>query len=357
MKIAYVMETLAICGGLERIMTDKMNYLAGNRLCEVVLIEVYDYPGGDAFELSPLVKRVRLGIKKHSSKIVKPMTFWQVTHRVAEVIQQEKPDVMTSAGLLGVYLYGLRRYACRMIYESHQPRFTMPLPWLVRRMEQNVDTVVCLTDGDAAEYRHARRVTVIPNFMGERKEQRGKSKDESGERRKIVALGRLDRHKGFDMLINAWHLIHDKTDGCSLHIYGEGREREPLQTLINALQLEESVTLHSATDNPAAVYRSADMVCVTSEYEGFSLVIIEAMAHGVPVVACDVPHGPRHLLAEGRGGLLVERNAEAIGKAILAIKNDSELHSRLASEGPAIAAQYSRERIMRLWAEEINKAI
>lgn len=351
MKIAYVMETLAICGGLERIMTDKMNYLAGSRLCEVVLIEVYDYPGGDAFELSPLVKRVRLGIKKHSSKIVKPMTFWQVTHRVAEVIQQEKPDVMTSAGLLGVYLYGLRRYGCRMIYESHQPRFTMPLPWLVRRMEQNVDTVVCLTDGDAAEYRHARRVTVIPNYLSLTVSTDNRL---ASRQHHIVALGRLEKANGYDLLIRAWQQIYHDLPDCSLHIYGEGREREPLQTLINALQLEESVTLHSATDNPAAVYRSADMVCVTSEYEGFSLVIIEAMAHGVPVVACDVPHGPRHLLAEGRGGLLVERNAEAIGKAVLAIENDPALHSRLASEGPAIAAQYSRERIMRLWAEEIN---
>ena len=348
------METLAICGGLERIMTDKMNYLAGNRLCEVVLIEVYDYPGGDAFELSPLVKRVRLGIKKHSSKIVKPMTFWQVTHRVAEVIQQEKPDVMTSAGLLGVYLYGLRRYGCRMIYESHQPRFTMPLPWLVRRMEQNVDTVVCLTDGDAAEYRHARRVTVIPNYLSL---TASTDVETASQQHRIVALGRLEKANGYDLLIRAWQQIYHDLPDCSLHIYGEGREHEPLQTLINALQLEESVTLHSATDNPAAVYRSADIVCVTSEYEGFSLVIIEAMAHGVPVVACDVPHGPRHLLAEGRGGLLVERNAEAIGKAVLAIENDPELHSRLASEGPAIAARYSRERVMRLWAEEINKAI
>ena len=354
MKIAYVMETLAICGGLERIMTDKMNYLAGNRLCEVVLIEVYDYPGGDAFELSPLVKRVRLGIKKHSSKIVKPMTFWQVTHRVAEVIQQEKPDVMTSAGLLGVYLYGLRRYGCRMIYESHQPRFTMPLPWLVRRMEQNVDTVVCLTDGDAAEYRHARRVTVIPNYLSL---TASTDVETASQQHRIVALGRLEKANGYDLLIRAWQQIYHDLPDCSLHIYGEGREHEPLQTLINALQLEESVTLHSATDNPAAVYRSADIVCVTSEYEGFSLVIIEAMAHGVPVVACDVPHGPRHLLAEGRGGLIVERNAEAIGKAVLAIENDPELHSRLASEGPAIAARYSRERVMRLWAEEINKAI
>ena len=354
MKIAYVMETLAICGGLERIMTDKMNYLAGKRLCEVVLIEVYDYPGGDAFELSPLVKRVRLGIKKHSSKIVKPMTFWQVTHRVAEVIQQEKPDVMTSAGLLGVYLYGLRRYGCRMIYESHQPRFTMPLPWLVRRMEQNVDTVVCLTDGDAAEYRHARRVTVIPNYLSLTVSTDNRP---ASRQHLIVALGRLEKANGYDLLIRAWQQIYHDLPDCSLHIYGEGREREPLQTLINALQLEESVTLHSATDNPAAVYRSADIVCVTSEYEGFSLVIIEAMAHGVPVVACDVPHGPRHLLGEGRGGLLVERTPEAIGKAVLAIKNDSELHSRLASEGPDIAAQYSRERVMRLWAEEINKAI
>ena len=221
-------------------------------------------------------------------------------------------------------------------------------------MEQNVDTVVCLTDGDAAEYRHARRVTVIPNYLSL---TASTDVETASQQHHIVALGRLEKANGYDLLIRAWQQIYHDLPDCSLHIYGEGREREPLQTLINALQLEESVTLHSATDNPTAVYRSADIVCVTSEYEGFSLVIIEAMANGVPVVACDVPHGPRHLLGEGRGGMLVERTPEAIGKAVLAIKNDSELHSRLASEGPDIAAQYSRERVMRLWAEEINKAI
>lgn len=351
MKIAYIMETLAICGGLERIMTAKMNYLADNALCDVVLIEVYDYPGADAFPLSERVKRIRLGIKKHSLTIIKPMTFWQVTHRVDEVIRQEKPDVMTSAGLLGVYLYGLRRYPCRMIYESHQARFTMPLPWLVRRMEQHVDAVICLTDGDAQEYKHARRVAVIPNFIEFPAEATEKP---AGQQQRIVALGRLDRHKGFDLLIRAWHQIQHKMPGYTLNIYGEGHERNALQALVSSLGLEDSVTLHHATDNPAAVYRSADIVCVTSEHEGFSLVIAEALAHGVPVVACDVPHGPRHLLGEGRGGLLVSREADDIASAILSLAHDRTLHDRLASEGPDIAAQYSRHRIMKMWTEEIN---
>lgn len=354
MKIAYIMETLAICGGLERIMTAKMNHLADNALCDVVLIEVYDYPGSDAFPLSERVKRIKLGIKKHSLTIIKPMTFWQVTHRVNDVIIDEKPDVMISAGLLGVYLYGLRRYPCRMIYESHQARFTMPLPWLVRRMEENVDAVVCLTEGDAQEYRHAKRVAVIPNFIDLNPDT---LKTESRKEKKIVALGRLHRQKGFDLLIRAWQQIQQHLPGYTLNIYGEGREREALQALICSLGLEERVCLHPATSNPSAdIYQQADIVCVTSEHEGFSLVIVEAMAHGVPVVACDVPHGPRHLIKDGKGGILVERTEKAIGSALLTLLQDRSLYSRLASEGPDVAAQYGRDRIMQM-QEEFLKSI
>lgn len=352
MKIAYIMETLAICGGLERIMTAKMNYLADNALCDVVLIEVYDYPGADAFPLSERVKRIRLGIKKHSLTIIKPMTFWQVTHRVDEVIRQEKPEIMTSAGLLGVYLYGLRRYPCRMIYESHQARFTMPLPWLVRRMEQHVDTVICLTDGDAQEYKHARRVAVIPNFIDMLP---ATCESETMREKKIVALGRLEKKNGYDLLIRAWYQIHHKMPEYTLHIYGEGRERKRLQDLVDSMMLSESTTLHHATDKPEDVYRSADIVCVTSVYEGFSFTTIEALAHGVPVVACDVPYGPAQLLGEGHGGLLVERNSEAVGNALLTLSRDRELYARLASEGMDIAQRYNKHNIMRQLIEELKK--
>ena len=103
-------------------------------------------------------------------------------------------------------------------------------------------------------------------------------------------------------------------------------------------------------DNRAHMTRYVGGVCGSLSHFG----AFAALANGVPVVACDVPHGPRHLLGEGRGGLLVNREADDIASAILSLAHDRTLHDRLASEGPDIAAQYSRHRIMKMWTEEIN---
>ena len=140
-----------------------MNALAG-RGHEIVMVEVYDHGDSpDAFYISPEVRRIRLGIRKRGLWM-KPWQFHEVMRATRRVVDEEKPDAMTAAALLGVMVYGMSAYRTRMIYESHGARRFMPLKLMVRRMERRVDTVVTLTTADAMEYAIARHKVVIPNY-------------------------------------------------------------------------------------------------------------------------------------------------------------------------------------------------
>lgn len=351
MKIAYVMESLAIMGGVERIMVSKMNSLADSYGHDVTLIEVYDYEGApDRYALSDNVGRIRLGIRKTRHGWMKPWQMLHVVRSVMKAVDSLRPDVMSCSALLGVIVYGLGTYGCRRIYESHGPRRYMMMPWLVRRMERRVDMVVCLTQGDASEYAIARNVCVIPNFIDDsfflpKKECRHTH---------ATALGRMEEEKGFDLLIRAWKKVTERLPDALLSIYGDGRMHDDLEALVNSLELGNNIVLLPPSADTRQIYADSSIVVVPSRFEGFSLVTVEAMAQGVPVVACDVEYGPREILAEGRGGLLVQRTEDDIADAIVCLLTDEALHNKLSAEGREVASRYARDVVMKQWERLIE---
>lgn len=125
------------------------------------------------------------------------------------------------------------------------------------------------------------------------------------DRMRFVAVGRLSRQKGFDVLIQALSLV----DGdWQLDIYGGGPEYDALDALIGDYGLGSRVFLHGHTDDPYGEFDKADWIIMPSRFEGFGVVLVEAMARGVPAIASDCPHGPGEILDDGRFGVLVPAN-------------------------------------------------
>lgn len=357
MKAAYVIESLNILGGVEKMMVGKMNYLAEQANYDVTLIEVYDIEGVQRLPLSDRVHRISLGIRKSKSKVMKPVQFIKVAREVEKAIAEVKTDVMICGTLLGIIVYGLGRYSCRTIYESHGPRHFMPLKGLLRRTEKRVDRIVTLTHGDAEEYRKAGvkddKVVVIPNFIDDSyfngDLNSSLSTLHSPLKTTVSAIGRFSSEKGYDLLLRSWKRVVEAIPEARLQLFGDGPEREHLVALVKDLQLGSSVSVNAPTDDIMSVYRQSRAVVIPSQFEGFSLVIIEALACGTPAIAANVPYGPREILSEGRGGMLVERTEEALAEAIKNVITDDALHDRLSEEGPSVAQKYRRQTIMEQW--------
>lgn len=150
----------------------------------------------------------------------------------------------------------------------------------------------------------------------------------------VVGAGRLVPEKGFDVLIRAHSILINKGIKHHLLILGEGSERKRLEKLIKELNVINSVTLLGFTNNPYRYISLANVFVLSSRFEGFGMVVAEALALGVPVVSTDCPSGPAEILKEGEVGLLVPINDP--NNLALAIENvliDKELAKKLAEKG------------------------
>ena len=180
----------------------------------------------------------------------------------------------------------------------------------------------------------------------------------AGTRPRLVAVGRLDRQKQFDHLIDAFAMLAGTFPALELWIWGEGPLRAELEQRAADYGLRARVFLPGTTDAPWQEILAGDVVAMTSSYEGFPNVMLEAMALGVPCVAYDCPSGPRDLSEDGRFAVLVppgDRNALAASiAALLADPAGSDRRAWLAAG--AVRSRYALPAILARWDELIAQA-
>lgn len=171
----------------------------------------------------------------------------------------------------------------------------------------------------------------------------------------FVSIGRLDPQKGQDLLLHAFARVRATEPGARLIIIGEGQELQSLLALRAALGLEQHVELLGALDNPFPVLRECDSLVLSSRFESFALVLLEAMVCGVPIVSFDCPFGPAEVLADGHFGLLVPpEDVPALADAMVRIVNDGGLRGSLVSRGYKRALEYDVHKIASSWEEVVH---
>ncbi|NOV25070.1 glycosyltransferase family 4 protein [Cupriavidus necator] len=169
-------------------------------------------------------------------------------------------------------------------------------------------------------------------------------------RKTVLAMGRLVPAKGFDVLLRAWQTVAAEAPEWQLVIHGEGEERPRLMALIRELGLQGSASLPGVCHDPLQTYGQASVFCLSSRYEGFGLVLIEAMAFGLPIVSTDCETGPRELLSPGDDALVVATDhAEALAGALLTVIRQPELAARLGANGRHKASAFALESIALQW--------
>ena len=168
----------------------------------------------------------------------------------------------------------------------------------------------------------------------------------------ILAAGRLTKPKSFSTLIRALSRIQSRGRSCRLIIIGEGEVRDDLETLIRNLDLEDTISLPGFVDNPYEFMREADVFALSSRWEGFGNVLVEAMACGTPVVSTDCPNGPAEILENGRWGHLVSVGDDRLlAQAILDTLDDPPVTpDRLVER----AKDFSPEKIAEKYLGVIN---
>lgn len=362
-RILFIISKFAP-GGAERVLTilaEEWNR-RGVQVTVVTLKDAELY-----FPLSPEIKVRRLGLTGSSPTLLHAvMANGRRIRAVRRVIEEIRPEAVISfmtmtniVAILAAKGTGVPVYAAE---RNHPERYEVSWIWkkIRDRVYRRGGHLVVQTEG-IADYYRSRGIpvaAVIPNPVDEeffsinpKEMQRvvpGGTETKSGV---ILAAGRMNEQKGFDMLLQAFAAA-GLGGGWVLRIVGEGKERPRLEALARELDIEDRVQMPGTTRQIADEYGAAEIFVLSSRFEGFPNVLLEAMASGLCCIAFDCPTGPAELVEHGRNGLLAEAgHVEELTAALKLAASDPDLRIRFGREAREAAEEYRPARIIRRWED------
>lgn len=355
-KIAIFIPSME-AGGAERVAISLMKGFLQRKIhLDLVLVSAS----------GPLLVQVPKGVRIVNLNVQR--TLFSIC-RLSTYLKKEQPDALISflnhANLIAVVAGRLAGFKGHMMITEHNSiQFDVirrggfknkTIFLLMRLLYKHADSVVAVSNELLSELQTLlvlKNAVCINNPVDNPKDVDAVDKNDEQHlpamnqgKGTILAIGRLAPQKNFPLLIKSIAIVR-KHMPVKLHILGNGSERRNLENMINELELSEVVFLRGYSDQPEKWLRQSDLFVLSSSWEGFGLVIVEALAMGVTVVATDCPSGPAEILENGKYGYLVPINdPEKMAEAILyALKNprDPELLKKRAEDFsiPRITKQY-----------------
>lgn len=369
MYLIYLTHSTYNPGGMERVLLNKVAWLVREKHWQVTVVTT-DQKGRALFYPFPKeVKMIDLGINYSDDnslgtlRKVKGYLGRRRIHRrrLTELLMREKADIVVSlfpseSSFLPDIKDGshkvLELHFCKFFRLQYGRHGLMGMidRWRTKmdeRLVRRFDRFVVLSSEDAGYWGALPNIQVIPNAA--RHLGAGYS---DGTCKRVIAVGRLDYQKGFDRLLEAWDIVQrdGKHQDWHLDIYGQGEWKEMLQQMIVSRGLDDTATLHEPTTQIGDEYVRSGMLVMSSHYEGFPMVMIEAMACGLPVVSFDFKCGPRDIIDENVNGILVhEGDISGLARAMMKLMDNDSLRLRLASNARRITEIYSEENVMGQW--------
>lgn len=371
MKIVYIYTALVTVGGADRVVTEKANYLAEVLGHDVYIITDSQNGRQPVFPLSTKVKHIDLDInfdkQYHHGLAIRAYYYFSLMHlykkRLGKLLDEIKADVViTTLGRDLDFLTKLKD-GSKKVGESHIAKqytrnfhlmeargfpYKQIAKYWRRKQEKAVkklDAFVVLTQYDAASWEEIKVANIIPNSLPFYTEE-----SSSLDKKRIITVGRLSEQKGFDLLVSAWSFITKKHPDWEIHLYGEGELENELKKSITQNGIEDSFIIHRPVKNIKEKYLESSIYVMSSRFEGFGMVLIEAMACGVPCISFDCPHGPSYIIKDGEDGILVENgNVEQLAEAISTLIIDTDKRVAMGKAAKQNVLRYSQENIMKQW--------
>lgn len=347
-------------GGTERVMSVFSNELI-KRGHEVTILTVSDDKPGSFYTLEPEIKLIKnniLGIYHNS--FLKLLYFPIAILKIRKALLRSKPDLVISyVDILNVMtILSLTNSKVPVIATEHfSPgirKIGQVWEFLRRRTYKSARFITVLTPEDRdffpAELQY--KIFVMPNPVTKPE----KVKTEYSELKyELIAVGRLVKDKGFDILIKAFSIIERDFPNLKLNIYGSGTEFHNLSDRIDSLDLEDKIFINNPVRNIIDKIILADIFIHPARLEPFGMVIVEAMSAGVPVIATDCQNGPRNIITHMTDGILVENeNLNQIAENIRTLLIDYNLRKKLGENAKMISEKLSVEKFMNKWEDLIS---
>jgi len=370
MKIFYVYTALLTKGGADRVITDKANWLVEHGY-NVAIVTDTQLGRPPVFLLSPKVRLIDLAIdfsKEYGHNFfVRTILYYylmfQYKRKMKKLLYEERPDiVVTTLGRDISFLPNLKDGSVKM-GEVHTTKYflrnfhllerrnvffkylTKYFRWKMERQVKKLDALVLLAEQHKEDWKNMKSLFVVPNSYPFYPDEPSKCTN-----KQVIMVGRYNDAKGYDYLIDAWEIVHKRCPDWTLQVYGSGEYYNQVVKWIDERNLGNSIILHEPTGQIMDKYLESSICVMSSRYEGFPMVLLEAMACGVPCVAFDCPYGPRNIIRNEEDGLLVEYlNSQALADGISRLIQDEDLRKRFGRQARDNVKRFSKESIMSQW--------
>lgn len=322
MRICFFLRNVSLPSGIERVTSVVANRLSEKGI-DVSIVSLWGgmeafYEKNESVRLYQLfsdqvtIKNKYLALGKRMSR------FPMASKKLRRFLKENPQDILIDTDyLLGhVALPALAGLPTKHLHWEHfcfNLDLNRPHRLMGRRLiARKADGIITLTERDAGYWQKGAHVKgpvyAIPNPVPFELP----AQHYDPESKTVLAVGRLNQQKGFDRLLEAWAQIKSKEDSSldewRLVILGSGEEESNLKASIARLNIEQSVTMLPATPDVGSHYQKAAILAMTSRFEGFPMVLLEAQAHRLPIVAFDCDTGPAEIIQHEQSGFLVEQN-------------------------------------------------
>lgn len=350
-------------GGAQRVMVELANYFHNNKLYEVVFV-AQNESKYNAYKLAGEVKEIVVGDSRKSNFIQKQM---KRVKDLEKICQDEKPDIIISFLIITniiALIVGKRVNIPVLISVRNDPTHdhSLILHVLMRMLYPSASGWVFQTEHARSYFErwiHSVADVIINPIATDVNDEIVNGMITNENEGDIVSVGRLDKQKRHDLLINAYAKVCKENNGSRLVIYGEGPERSNLEEQIERLGLKDRVILRGVTENVIEKIRSAKLFVLSSDYEGMPNALIEAMAVGLPVISTDCPcGGPAMLIEDGVSGLLVPVGDETIlSKKLQLVLEDNRLAKILGTNARQIREKCAVRNVAMRWKAIIEVCV
>ena len=369
-KIVYCTPALYMAGGVERVLTLKANYFADHFGYDITIILTEGKDKPLFYPLSDKVKVVNLNIGFEElwtySFIKKVFVYLKKQHLFKKLLKQElmriHPDITVSLLRREINFIALINDGSKKIGELHVNKANyrnfeqgetnmfknLFAKFWMRNLVSNLkqlDKFIVLTEEDRNNWVELDNIEVIPDPL-----TFSPSSYSPLTERRVIAVGRYVYQKGFDLLIQSWSIVEKECPDWSLTIIGQGNRLE-YESLMDELHVDRSrCKLMGPTDTIQDEYMKSSLLVMSSRFEGFGMVLVEAMSCGLPVVSFDCPCGPKDIIQDHVDGLLVEKgNVEKLAESIIWMIQHPEQRKAMADKAVENVQRFGIDQIAEKW--------
>ena len=386
-KIVYCTPALYSAGGVERVVSFKASYFAEQLGYDVTIIVTEGRGRACFFPLSDKVKVVNfeLGFEDlwKAPFLHKVLLYLSKQNKYKKRLSIElmriRPDITISMlrreiNFLTSLKDGSKKigelHVNRANYRNFESKDSNPLKrlfswfWMKSLVVhlKKLDQLVVLTEKSMVAWPELENVTVIPDPI-----PLSLPKPNGTNPKRIITIGRYAYQKGYDLLLQAWAEIEkikeleevkevSEVKEWTLDIYGQGDRTDYRQLMVELGIDTNRCHLNGPVDDVGQVYMDSSIFVLSSRFEGFGLVLVEAMASGMSVVSFDCPAGPDEIITDGYDGLLVPPgDVKVLAQKLMLLMTDEELRKRLSQNARQSAQRYEMNLIAGKWVDLFNK--